>query len=148
LRGLSAALRRHHRVGIDTNVFIYQFEDHAKYGTLTEHVFEWLERLGNSGVTSTITMAELLVAPYRDRNQQQVDLFYSVISTYPNLMWVPTTLAIADEAARVRAEFGLKTADALQAATTLLSGATGFVTNDAAFMRVGGFEAIVLESWL
>ena len=50
--------------------------------------------------------------------------------------------------ARLRAEHHLRTPDALQAATALVSNATGFISNDAAFRRVAGLEVIVLDDLL
>ena len=45
-------------------------------------------------------------------------------------------------------EYNLKTPDALQAATALTCGATGFISNDPAFQRVAGLEVIVLDELL
>ncbi len=48
-------------------------------------------------------MTELLIQPYRFSDEKQVDEFYGLLSTYPNLKWIPPTLEIADQAARIRA---------------------------------------------
>ncbi len=93
---LRSFLRRHQRIALDTSVFIYQLEANARYLAFTDHVFVWLEHPDRTAVTSTITMAELLVQPYRASNDRQVDEFYALLSTYPNLEWVPPSLAIAD----------------------------------------------------
>jgi predicted nucleic acid-binding protein len=50
--------------------------------------------------------------------------------------------------ARLRAEYNLRTPDALQAATALSCRATGFVSNDAAFRKVTGLDVIVLDDLL
>ena len=68
-----------------------------------------------------------------------------LLSTYPNLDWIPPGLEIADLAARIRALHGLKTPDALQAATAIEAQATALVTNDKVFERVGDFETLVLD---
>ncbi|MBI5283257.1 MAG: PIN domain-containing protein [Candidatus Solibacter usitatus] len=52
------------------------------------------------------------------------------------------------EAARLRAVHRLRTPDALQAATAIRSGATGIVSNDAAFARLGSVAAILLDAFL
>jgi predicted nucleic acid-binding protein len=148
LTQLGSFLRRHRRIAIDTNVFIYQLEANPRYVTLTDQVFEWLERPGHSAVTSTVTMTELLVLPYRKSNEQQVDELYALLSTYPNLDWIVPSLEIADTAARVRGMHGLRTPDALQAATAVHSQATALVTNDAVFERVNEFETLVLDHLL
>ena len=93
-------------------------------------------------------MTELLVQPYRDSDQDRLNLFYGLLSTYPNLIWVAPTLEIADLAGQLRARHRLKTMDALQAATAVSAHATGLITNDAIFERVSSFETLVLDRLL
>jgi len=93
-------------------------------------------------------MLEVLVRPYRESEMEQVDAFYALFSTYPNLEWIAATLDIADHAARLRAEHNLKTPDAIQAATALASGATGLVSNDPAFSRVKQVEVLIFDDLL
>ena len=111
---------------LDTSVFIYQLEANARYLALTDSVFSWVERAGHEAVTSTITMTELLVPSYRDHDEQKVDAFYGLLSTYPNLQWIAPDLETADLGGRMRAMYRLRTPDALQAATALRVHATGF----------------------
>lgn len=145
---LRAFLRRHARIALDTSIFIYALEAHPKYAGLADQVFEWLEEPGHGAVTSTITMTELLVQPYREEAEGRVNAFYGLLSTYPNLTWIPPDLEVADLAARLRARYRLRTPDALQAATALRSGATGLVTNDPAFDRVPEFATLILDKVL
>ena len=145
LRRLRAFLRRHRKIALDTSVFIYQLEANPRYVALTDHIFRWLQRTNHSAVTSTITLTELLVQPYRDSSEQRVNEFYALLSTYPNLNWIAPSLEVADTAARIRAAHRLRTPDALEAATAIQSQATGFVTNDSVFERVELFETVVLE---
>lgn len=93
-------------------------------------------------------MTELLVLPYRDRDERRVDEFYGLLSTYPNLDWIAPTLEVADAAAQIRATYGLRTPDALQAATAAEAKASGLITNDPIFGRVTGFETITLDTLL
>jgi predicted nucleic acid-binding protein len=99
-------------------------------------------------VTSTITMLELLVHPYRKGDQERIDAFYALLSTFPHLEWISTTLEVADSAARLRAHYNLKTPDAIQAASALASKATGLISNDSAFERVSELETIILDELL
>jgi predicted nucleic acid-binding protein len=145
---LPTFLRRHHLIALDTSVFIYQVEANARYLRFTDHVFSWLEQPGGQAVTSTITMTELLVQPYRDFDEQRVDEFYALLSKFPNLRWVAPNLEIADLAARLRALYRLRTPDAMQAATAAHARATGLITNDAVFERVAAFETLVLDQLL
>ena len=148
LNRLRTFLRRHRRIALDTSIFIYQLEANARYLALTDHIFSWLERPVNKAVTSTITMTELLVQPYRDSDEQRVDEFYGLLSTYPNLDWIAPNLEIADLAARIRALHHLRTPDALQAATVAHAQATGLITNDPVFERVDAFDTLVLDQLL
>jgi len=141
-------LRRHRRIALDTSVFIYQMEANARYATLTDSVFSWVERAGHEAVTSTITMTELLVPSYRDHHEGKVDEFYGLLSTYPNLRWVAPDLETADLAARIRADYRLRTPDALQAATAVRAQATAFVTNAPVFARIGEFETAILDQFV
>jgi predicted nucleic acid-binding protein len=146
LTDLPAFLRRHRRIALDTCVFIYQLEANARYVDMTDLIFRWLGQPNHTGITSTITMTELLVPAYRSSGEAQVDQFYGLLSTYPNLEWVAPNLEVADIAARIRARHRLRTPDALQAATAVQARATGLVTNDAIFERVQAFETMVLDS--
>ena len=148
LERLRAFLGRHRRIALDTSIFIYQLEANPRYLALTDHIFSWLERPRSTAVTSTITMTELLVQPYRDSDEQRVDEFYGLLSTYPNLDWLAPNLEIADLAALIRAIHRLRTPDALQAATAVQAEATGLITNDPVFERVKDFETLILERLL
>ncbi len=145
---LRAFLRRHRRIALDTSIFIYQLEPNPKYLAYTDPIFSWLERPESRAVTSTITMTELLVLPYREDNEQRANDFYGLLSTYPNLKWIAPSLEIADLAARIRALHRLRTPDALQAATAVHAQATGLIANDPVFERVGTFETLVLDHLL
>ncbi len=141
-------LRHQRRIALDTSVFIYQLEANARYLPFTDQIFAWLERPGHTAVTSTITMTELLVLPYRKADQQQVDELYGVASTYPNLDWIAPDLEIADLAASLRAQYELKTPDALQAATALSAEASALVSNDRALKRLNMLEILILDDLL
>lgn len=145
---LRAFLRRHRRIALDTSIFIYHLEANPKYLARTDLIFSWIERAESKAITSTITMTELLVLPYREGNEQRANDFYGLLSTYPNLEWISPNLEIAELAARIRALHRLQTPDALQAATAAHSQATGLITNDAVFERVGGFQTLVLDQLL
>ena len=93
-------------------------------------------------------MTELLVQPFRERDEDRADEFYALLSTYPHLEWIAPTLEIADTAARLRALNNLRTPDALQAATAIHAHTTGMVTNDPALARVGAFETAILDQFI
>ena len=145
---LEKFLEQHRKIGLDTSVFIFQVDENPRYIHLTHRVFEWLQSSRNAGVTSTITMLEVLVQPYREAEDERIDNFYALLSTYPHLTWIETNLEIADRAAQLRTRFNLRTPDAIQAATAIAGNATGFISNDPAFRRIPDFEVIILDDLL
>jgi predicted nucleic acid-binding protein len=142
LNRFRAFLRLHRLVALDTSIFIYQLEANPRYLPFTDHIFAWLETRDVKAVTSTITMTELLVQPYRADYGNRVDEFYRLLSAFPNLEWIAPSLEIADTAARIRATHRLRTPDALLAATATHAQATGLITNDGVFERVDAFETL------
>ena len=146
--GLPATLRRHRRAALDTSIFIYQLQANPRYVELTHHIFSWLERPFASAVSSTVTITELLVQPYRQADESLINSFLSLVPVFPNLTWVAADLDIAVLAAQIRAEHRLRTPDALQAATAIHAQATLLVTNDPVFERIDQFETLVLDRLL
>jgi hypothetical protein len=109
---LAAFLRKHRRIALDMNVFMYQLDTNPRYLNLTDQIFSWLERPGSTAVTSTVTIMELLVHPYRALDEARADAFYGLLSSYPNLDWIAPSMEIADLAARIRALHRLASPDA------------------------------------
>jgi predicted nucleic acid-binding protein len=61
------------------------------------------------------------------------------------VLLIPVNLALWERAARIRASTGLKTPDALHAATVLVMECDLFVTNDPGFRRVKELPVVVLK---
>jgi predicted nucleic acid-binding protein len=129
-------------------VFIYHLEDHPRYARLTQRVFEAWEEGRNSGVTSVITLLELLVKPKREGKREVARDYLELLSTYPTLTIVEVDIGLADLAADLRAKYGLRTPDALQLAAALQAGAGGFITNDSRLKGVAELEVVLLDELL
>jgi len=145
---IDAFLERHRSIALDTSVVIYAVEGHPKYLELSHRIFHWIQHPAGKAVTSTITMVEALVRPYRLHDIAAVNKFYALLLTYPHLDWIQPTLAIADRAAHMRAQYNLRTPDALQAATAVTAGATALISNDAIFRRISDLEIAILDEML
>jgi len=142
---LAAFLKRHRSIYLDTSAFIYVVERHPRYFPVCEELFRAIEAGRTKASTSTLTLLEILVQPYRQKKDDLVLKFYALLTTYPHLAWVPMTLNVADQAAKLRAEHRLKTPDAIQAASAISCGATGFVSNDRACDKALAVERRVLD---
>ena len=138
-------LRNHKSVYVDTSVFIYFIEKNARYHKICESIFENIETGAVKASTSTLTLLELLVKPYKLKRDDLVLSFYSLFSTYPNVSWINLTLGISDLAAKLRAEHGLKTPDAIQAASAISHEARGFICNDRVFKRVKDIDCLIID---
>jgi predicted nucleic acid-binding protein len=145
---VDAFLDKHGSIGLDTCVVIYAVESHPKYLALVKQILRWIRGTNGHAITSTVTMTEALVRPYRRGDQALLQEFHALLVTYPHIDWIPPTLHIADRAAQIRADHNLRTPDAIQAATTLAAGVTGFVTNDPIFRRVPSLEVLILDELL
>ena len=145
---LRAFLRTHQHIALDTCIFIYQWEANPQYSPLTNLIFSSMEQSSVAAVTSTITMTELLVHPYRSHDVLRTNELFGLLSTCPNLEWVAPDLDIAALAAEIRALHRLRTPDALQAATAVHARATAFLTNDPVFQRITDFETLILDDFL
>jgi len=142
---LAGFLKRHRSIYLDTSAFIYFVERHPRYFPVCEELFRAIEAGRTNASTSTLTLLEILVQPYRQKKEDLVLKFYALLTTYPHLAWIPMTLNVADQAAKLRAEHRLKTPDAIQAASAISCGATGFVSNDRAFDKALAVERRVLD---
>lgn len=145
---LEEFLGRHQQFGVDTMVFIYHLEDHPTYAPLTQRIFEAWEEGRNVGVTSVITLLEILVKPKQEGNVEATQDYRELLTTLPNLHILDIDLALADLASDLRAKYRMRTPDALQLAAALHAGATGFISNDERLKRVAEIETLLLDDLL
>lgn len=130
-------------VYLDANPAIYAVEKIEPYASFLAPLWP-AAQAGLSLVTSELTWLETLVKPLRDGNIALETLFRAFL-TAQEMELIPVTLSIWEDAARLRA-LGLKTPDAVHAATGLAIGCAAFLTNDGAFSRVPGLPVIILSS--
>lgn len=131
-------------VYVEANTVIYAVEKIEPYKSLLEPLWPAARAGRVSLVTSELTWLETLTKPMRDGNAPLEALFRAFL-TAKEITLVPATLAIWEEAAKLRA-LGLKTPDALHAATGLAAGCSLFLTNDPVFSRVSGLPVTVLST--
>lgn len=138
-------LDKHARVLLDTCVWIYHFEQHPLFGAAAGKVIETLEEGRFRGILSELTLLELTVRPLQLGRQDAADDYETLLSYFPNLELEPITRAVLLEAAALRAQFRLRTPDAIQLATGLRAGATLAITNDSAWRNVKAIETALIS---
>jgi predicted nucleic acid-binding protein len=130
-------------VYVDSNIVIYAVEKIEPYHSLLEPLWLAAQEGRLQIVSSELTWLETLTKPLRESNAPLEALFRAFL-TAREVHLVPATLALWEDAARLRG-LGLKTPDALHAATALAGGCALFVTNDPGFRRVPGLPVVVLS---
>jgi predicted nucleic acid-binding protein len=148
MKALQGFLKNHSVIGLDTSIFIYHLEDHPRYSPLTEIIFNALEKGINKGVTSYLTLMEILVKPKTEGLLQVARDYEYYLTTFPNLTFYEMGLDVAQKASDLRSADRIKAPDAIQLATAILYGATAFLTNDKIFERVKGVDILILDKLL
>ena len=135
------------RIYLDSCVLIYLIEQRAPWAALANDV--WLRSEANGAVTvvSELTRLECRVHPLalgRADMLSDYDSFFDHIGLY----WQSLDRPVFDLATRLRAEFRLKTPDALHLAAALSAGCRRFITNDHRLARAAAeqIEVVALDS--
>jgi len=135
-------------VGLDTMVFIYHFEENQVYSSLTFSIFESLEKGNFNGITSVLTLLEILVKPKRENNSLLTERYKLLFENFPNLQVKTLNENIADIASTLRANYNINTPDAIQIATSLEVKADIFITNDATLKKISEIKVLLLSEML
>lgn len=135
-------------VGLDTMVFIYHFEENQAYSPLTFSIFESLEKGNFNGITSILTLLEILVKPKKENNLLLTERYKLLFETFPNLQVKEINENIADIASSLRANYNINTPDAIQIATSLEAKANIFITNDATLKKISEIKVLLLSEML
>lgn len=141
--GILDALRGR-RTYLDTNVFIYALEGFPAFTEQLSLLFAAIERGEALCVTSQLTLAELLVKPFRDGDRAKETTCRQAIQNRPGLAVIPVGLEILVEAARRRAAENLRIPDAIHLATAISGGCGAFLTNDERLTSRKGLDVLLL----
>ncbi len=128
---------------LDTNVFIYYFENNANFGRSAKLIFDKLTNNQLRAITNITSLAEILSSPKLSNEavKKTKRLFLSV----PNLEIYQVDENIALESARIRREYGFRLLDAIQLATAKYGRAKTFITNDENLKKFKEVKVILLS---
>ncbi len=146
LTTLDAALANVTALGFDTAPLIYFIERHIPSVALLRELFERVSSGAIAGYTSTVTLTEILTQPDQTQNTTLVHRYRTLLLRSRNFTVVPIDAVIADRAAEIRAQYRLRTPDALQLATAMHAGCEAFLTNDHALQRVTDIRVLILDA--
>jgi len=134
-----SGLPEHALLLLDSAPIIYFLEDHPKYGPRFQTLFEKHSAGEVRFAVTTITIAEVLAGPLSAGDESLVRQYRNVLESW---QVVALDAEIAESAARVRASFRLKLADAVQVASALAVSADALVTHDRDFTNVRSLRVI------
>jgi predicted nucleic acid-binding protein len=128
---------------IDANILIYSVERVMPYTAQLAVFWRQAQARRLVVVTSELTTLEALVGPMKAGNQKLEARFRRALFASTNLSLLPITRDILERAAHLRATHpGLKTPDAIHAATALDANCAQMLTNDPAFRQIAGLTVI------
>jgi len=102
------------RLGLDTAPIIYFVEAHPRYDALVMEIFQRIADGRLVGVTSVITLAEVLVQPFRQGALELQRRYRDLLLHSGNLEIQVIDPAMAERAAELRARHNLRMPDALR----------------------------------
>jgi predicted nucleic acid-binding protein len=136
------------RVFLDTMSVIYFIEQNTAYAGLLRPVFEWVDSGIIAGISSYVTLLEILVQPLSQGRTDLAAQYRLTLTRSPNFFLFPFEETIAERAAQIRADYNFRVPDAIQLATAELRGAECFVTNDKRLERFRNVEVLVLDDFI
>ena len=123
---------------LDANIIILLFEGS---GPIHDALWDLILRFGSTGRfhTSALTMAEVLVLPFRERNIDLVETYQSGKGDW--LTVLPIGPTVLDRAAMIRAAVSrIKLPDAIQIATASLSASDFLLSLDLGISDLNSFK--------
>ncbi len=136
-------VRRHARVGVDTNIVIAIVEAHLHYGDQARNVFKLFNQHGTEVWISVTTIPEVLIKPVSKKA-------YEIVRDYEHILFdglfsfAPISLVTARQAALTGGVYNLHAADSLILASLIEQGVTGFITADQDFKNVTDLEILLI----
>jgi predicted nucleic acid-binding protein len=134
-----AGLPEHPLLLLDSAPIIYVLEDHPKFASRFQPLFDAHAAGAMRFAVTTITIAEVLSGPARLGNEVLVRRYRGLFESWHV---IPLIAEIAESAALIRATTHLKLPDAIQVASALAVQADALVTHDRDFSSVRSLRVI------
>ena len=133
---------------IDTAPFIYFIEKDPKYLNIVRPIFAEIDAGNIEALTSTITLLEVLVLPFKTVNESLAEEYREILLHAEGLTTYEIVHEVSELAAKLRAKYTIRTPDAIQMAVGILYGADTFLTNDSGLQKVKDIKVVTLKDFL
>jgi predicted nucleic acid-binding protein len=116
---------------LDSNILIHIVEGDRRYRPVLERLVAAIEAKRLSAVTCVLSLAEVLVRPLRESDEQTRQAFEALLSPdNPDIGNVAINRELLLRSARLSAELGLKLPDAIHVAAAETANCSVFLTED------------------
>lgn len=112
---------------LDTAPLIYFIEGHSVYQNVLAEIFKANDDGNFTFITSSITLLEVLVKPLRENKPELAEEYKNILTKASGIEILEITNTLSIKAAELRAEFNLRTPDAIQVATAIQNKADYFL---------------------
>lgn len=145
---LREALASSRLLHLDPSVLARHFRGEGRPADLTRVLFEVMEADGAPAVqTSTFSLFQLMVEPYRRGREELVRQAASYLSAGP-VELIPVSEDVATRSAEVRALLGTGPGRSVQIATALLRGADSYLTDGSSLRRIADMRVLDLAGFV
>jgi PIN domain nuclease of toxin-antitoxin system len=135
IASLERAIPADDRILLDSSCLIGHLDGSEAISPLATHVVDQLVKSGrNPATVAMVSVMEILVRPRR-RALEEYEHVIDFLIHHPNLTAQAIDLAVAQEAATIRALFKLPTPDALVIATGVVCQVAHLITADKRWMK-------------
>ena len=136
-------------VAFDRAPLIYYLEEHPAYLSVADELFDAIDGGMALGMTSVLTLLEVLVKPLREGLQDLASQYRELLTNAVGITLHPIDEPVCERTAQLRAKYDwLRTPDALQVATAIQHGADVIVTNDERWKRLTEIEAVIMKDYM
>ncbi len=135
------------RICIDTAPFIYFIEKDPKYLGIVRPIFAEIDVGKIDAITSTITLLEVLVLPFKTKNESLAEKYREILLYAEGLTTFEIFHEVSELSSKLRAKYSIRTPDAIQIAVGIIYGADTFLTNDSGLKKVKDIKIVILEDF-
>ncbi len=133
------------KVAFDTAPIIYFVEKNVQFFDKILHIIRFVDNTSLDGIASVLLLTEVLTYPQKLNNQQLITQYETILSNNRSLTLLPVSRSIARYAATLRANYNIRTPDAIHLATAIEHKADIFLTNDIQLKRITEVSVIILD---
>ena len=142
---VSDALAGVSKVYFDAAPLVYYVEENPAYVKQMDAIIEQIEQTAVEAFSSVILLPEVLMLPTRLGKTQLVKAYREILFNSQHFQLVAVSLQIGERATGLRAQYNLRTPDAIHMATALETGCEVFLTNDNGLKRVSEIQVLILD---